>query len=111
MPPLVVLVNFLSGCASVGYAKSSQQVLTLVEQVMQEKGKTVLLSAGWWQSHFKIDTQPLLFELQHLYHMPLLFQVSQNYLVSIRTHFRGHSIVCVPFLKRLVHADVIPFVF
>ena len=47
------LVNFLSGCASVGYAKSRHQVLALVEQVMREKGKTVSLSAGWWQSFKK----------------------------------------------------------
>jgi len=38
------LVNFLTGCASVGYAKSRHQVLALVEQVMQKKGKTVSFS-------------------------------------------------------------------
>ena len=47
------LVNFLTGCASVGYAKSRHQVLALVEQVMQKKGKTVSLSADWWQSFKK----------------------------------------------------------
>lgn len=39
----LVNFNFLTGCASVGYAKSRHQVLALVEQVMQ-KGKTVTFS-------------------------------------------------------------------
>ena len=47
------LVNFLCGCAAVGFAKSRQQVLSLVEQVIRKKGKPVSLSPGWWQSFKK----------------------------------------------------------
>ncbi len=34
--------NFLCGCAAVGYAKSKQQVLTLVRNIVESKGQGVV---------------------------------------------------------------------
>ena len=42
--------EFLSGCASVGFARSRQQVLELVQEVVNRKGYTVRVSHGWWDS-------------------------------------------------------------
>lgn len=45
------LVNFLVGCASVGYAKSKQQVIMLVRSIVESKGiKSALVTDGWWTS-------------------------------------------------------------
>ena len=44
------LVNFLCGCAAVGYAKSKQQVLSLVRSVVRTKGIEATVTDGWWSS-------------------------------------------------------------
>ena len=44
------LEEFLAGCASVGFARSRQQVLELVQEVVNRKGHTVRVSHGWWDS-------------------------------------------------------------
>jgi hypothetical protein len=44
------LEEFLSGCASVGFARSRQLVLELVQEVVNRKGYTVRVSHGWWDS-------------------------------------------------------------
>ena len=42
--------EFLSGCASVSFARSRQQVLELVQEVVNRKGYTVRVSHGWRDS-------------------------------------------------------------
>ena len=44
------LEEFLIGCASVGFAKSRQQVIELVQEVVNCKGIDVRVSHGWWES-------------------------------------------------------------
>jgi hypothetical protein len=44
------LLSCLSGCASVGFARSRQLVLELVQEVVNRKGYTVRVSHGWWDS-------------------------------------------------------------
>ena len=44
------LEEFLSGCASVGFARSRQQVMELVQEVVNRKGYSVHVSHGWWES-------------------------------------------------------------
>ena len=44
------LEEFLAGCASVGFARSRQQVLELVQEVVNRKGYMVHVSHGWWDS-------------------------------------------------------------
>ena len=44
------LEEFLSGCASVGFARSQQQVMELVQEVVNRKGYSVHVSHGWWES-------------------------------------------------------------
>ena len=44
------LEEFLVGCASVGFARSRQQVLELVQEVVNRKGNSVRVSHGWWES-------------------------------------------------------------
>ena len=43
------LVNFLCGCAAVGYAKS-KQILSLVRSVVRTKGIEATVTDGWWSS-------------------------------------------------------------
>ena len=38
------LVNFLYGCAQMGYAKARKDVLAIVESIMASKGKEVQLA-------------------------------------------------------------------
>ncbi|XP_064403158.1 uncharacterized protein LOC135348769 isoform X2 [Halichondria panicea] len=48
------LVSFLCGCASMGYAKSKQEVLALVRNIVQTKGlRTAVVTDGWWTSFKK----------------------------------------------------------
>ena len=45
------LVNFMCGCAAVGYAKSKQQIISLVRSVVQSKGiEDAVVTDGWWSS-------------------------------------------------------------
>ena len=44
------LSNFLIGCASIGYARSRRQVISLVEDVVRMKGLASKVSFGWWES-------------------------------------------------------------
>ena len=46
----VELEEFLAGCASVGFARSWQQVMELVQEVVNRKGRDVRVSHGWWES-------------------------------------------------------------
>ena len=44
------LEEFLIGCASVGFAKTRQQVLALVQDVVSRKGRAAQVTHGWWES-------------------------------------------------------------
>ena len=44
------LEQFLAGCASIGYGKSRQQVIQLVQEVVTCKGMHVTVTHGWWES-------------------------------------------------------------
>jgi hypothetical protein len=44
------LIDFIEGCASIGYSRSKKQILDLVQMAMNEKGKKVTVSQGWWTS-------------------------------------------------------------
>ena len=46
----VEIEEFLVGCASLGFARSRQQVMELVQEVMNHKGHSVRVSHGWWDS-------------------------------------------------------------
>ena len=43
------LVQFLLGCAEIGYPKSCKQVLTLVRRLLVKKGITAPVTSGWWE--------------------------------------------------------------
>ena len=47
------LVQFLIGCASIGYAKSRMEVLTLMNQVYKSRGIDRQVTNGWWESFCK----------------------------------------------------------
>ena len=47
------LVTFLHKCASIGFARSKQQVISLVNEIVQKKGKAKAVSSGWWESFRK----------------------------------------------------------
>ncbi len=43
------LVNFLIGCANIGYARSCKQILAMVESYLNDvKGYSISLTNGWW---------------------------------------------------------------
>ena len=44
------LVQFLTKCASMGFARSKKQIFDIVDRVLESKGKNVKVSNGWWQS-------------------------------------------------------------
>ena len=44
------LADFLIGCASVGYAKSRKDVLSIVQQILYSRGVTAEVTKGWWDS-------------------------------------------------------------
>ena len=66
------LVNFLRKCCSIGFARSKKQVMALVNEIVQKKGKARGVSNGWWES-FKKDILIWFLEQQSLYLMPELF--------------------------------------
>ena len=41
------LEQFLAGCAAIGYGKSWQQVIYLVQEVVTSKGMHVAVTHGW----------------------------------------------------------------
>ena len=45
------LENFLTGCASIGFARSRQQVIAVVQEVVNRKGMRVTVTQGWWDSY------------------------------------------------------------
>ena len=47
------LVKFLYKCSSIGFARSKKQVIALVNEIMQKKGKVITVSSGWWESFRK----------------------------------------------------------
>ena len=44
------LVQFLTKCASMGFARSKKQIFDIVDRVSESKGKNVKVSNDWWQS-------------------------------------------------------------
>lgn len=44
------LVDFLTGCVSVGYAQSRSDVIQLVQKVVARKGMHSTVTHGWWDS-------------------------------------------------------------
>ena len=42
--------ELLMGCASVGYARSHQQVIQLMQEVVNRKGLPAHVTHGWWDS-------------------------------------------------------------
>ena len=47
------LVKFLYKCSSIGFARSKKQVMALVNEIVQKKGKVKIVSSGWWESFRK----------------------------------------------------------
>ena len=47
------LVKFLHKCCSIGFARSKKQVMALVNEIVQKKGKAKAVSSGWWESFRK----------------------------------------------------------
>ena len=48
------MVNFLEGCASIGYARTRKQVIALIEAIVTQKRATeTKVSNGWWESFRK----------------------------------------------------------
>ena len=43
------LVKFLHKCCSIGFARSKKQVIALVNEIVQKKGKARAVSSGWWE--------------------------------------------------------------
>ena len=46
----IELIQFLTKCASMGFARSKKQIFDIVDGVLESKGKNVKVSNGWWQS-------------------------------------------------------------
>ena len=44
------LVEFIAGCASIGYAKSRKEVQAIAQQIVACREPHVELTKGWWDS-------------------------------------------------------------
>ena len=44
------LVDFLVGCAKIGYAKSRKDVLAITQQIVSTRKPGVEITKGWWDS-------------------------------------------------------------
>jgi hypothetical protein len=44
------LVNFLTGVSSLGYSRTTKQIVQIVQEVVNKKGLNVTVSSSWWQS-------------------------------------------------------------
>ena len=45
------LVNFITGCAAMGYARSKQEIISMVRNVVAAKGNhDGVVTDGWWSS-------------------------------------------------------------
>ena len=44
------LADFLRDCSRIGYARTRQQIFTLVNQCLRMKGLSVNVTNGWWES-------------------------------------------------------------
>ena len=47
------LIEFLVGCASIGYAKSRSDVLAIAQQIARTRDPHVEVTKGWWDSFCK----------------------------------------------------------
>ena len=54
------LIEFLVGCASIGYAKSRCDVLAIAQQIARTRDPHVEVSKGWWDSFRKRHPEILL---------------------------------------------------
>ena len=44
------LVHFLLECASIGYPRSRQEVIAIVQRLCDQRGMNKVVSHGWWES-------------------------------------------------------------
>ena len=47
---------FLEGSASIGYRYTRKKVIALVQKVVDEKGRNVVVTSGWWEGFCKRHT-------------------------------------------------------
>jgi len=47
------MVNFLGGCASIGYAHTRKQVIALLEAIVTQKRATETKVSNWWWESFR----------------------------------------------------------
>ena len=62
------LVSFLKHCASIGYPRSKQDIMTLVQNAVTRKGHTGVVSHGWWDSFRKKHSEICLRKPEPLSH-------------------------------------------
>lgn len=43
------LINFLLNCAQIGYPHTRKQMLSLVQEIVDQKGLKANISSGWWE--------------------------------------------------------------
>ena len=62
------LVSFLKHCASIGYPRSKQDIVTLVQNAVTRKDHTGVVSHGWWDSFRKRHSEICLRKPEPLSH-------------------------------------------
>ena len=60
------LVSFLIGSASIGFARTRKQVLTIVQTVVAKKGVNAVVSHGWWESFKRRHSNITIRTAEHL---------------------------------------------
>ena len=69
------LVDYLIGCASIGYAKSRRDVLAIAQQIANVRDPTIQVTKGWWDSFRSRNPSIKLRQAQPL---PELLQTTQK---------------------------------
>ena len=83
------LIEFLVGCASIGYAKSRSDVLAIAQQIARTRDPHVEVTKGWWDSYRKRHPEIMLCHAEPLSYARASAnnpEVIESILICWRTH-------------------------
>ena len=63
------LMHFLTGVASLGYFRTTKQIIQIVQEVVIKKGMDVTVSPSWWRSFHQCHKELTLRDLEVLSHV------------------------------------------
>ena len=107
-----VLANFLIGCASIGYAKSRSEVMSIVNQIYKSRGIDKLVSNGWWDGFCKrhpnltLRAAPCLSQIRYLSSHP---SILEQYFDVLEKTFTEYDLMQKPHMIFNIDETGVPF--